>query len=78
MECQENAYLDLSRCGGDIWRRREIDKWELECVSMLKAMPHQLLLRHDIVNDLKANRVSEGMVTLLRRGVILEIPEHFM
>jgi len=70
--------LSRSKDGVHLWRRREHDKWELECLAMLKAMPLDIFIPFNIVEDIKQNRVSEEMEPLLKRGVILEVPTNFI
>lgn len=64
--------------GYHIRRRREYDTWELECLLMLKAMPHHLFLENEVMKDMKANCISGKVVKLLRRGVIVEVPNNFI
>lgn len=67
-----------SKDGVHFWRRREHDKWELECLGMLKAMPLDVVIPSNIMNDIKHNRVSEEMEPFLKRGVIVELPIDFI
>ncbi len=67
-----------SKDGVHLWRRREHDKWELECVGMLKAMPLDIFIPSRILDDIKNRRISREMEPLLRRGVVLEVPNDFV
>lgn len=67
-----------SKDGIHFWRRRENDKWELECLGMLKAMPLDIFVPSNIMDDIKHNRVSEEIDPLLKRGVIVEVPTNFI
>ena len=61
-----------------VWRQRQNEKWELECLMMLKAMPLEIEISIIIMNNLRDNILSEEMIPLLNRGIILEVPENYM
>lgn len=64
--------------GIHLCRRRENEKWELENLMMLKAIPYEVVLPRALIQDLHNNRYSKEMLPLLQRGVILEVPENFI
>ncbi len=67
-----------SKNGVHLRRRRENDKWEFECLGMLKAMPLEIFIPSNILTDIEHNRVSEEMDPLLRRGIIVNVPMNFI
>lgn len=70
--------ISRSREGLHLWRKRENEKWELECLMMIKAMPLQILLPLHIMEDVRNRRISASMRRLLLRGIILEVPKYFV
>lgn len=72
-------YRIISRSGEGIhiWRKRENEKWELEALLMMKAMPLHILLQTHILEDARKNIISAEVLSLLQRGVLIEVPKFF-
>ena len=70
--------LSRSKDGVQLQRRRADQKWEFECLAMMKAMPLDLFIPTSIMNDVKQHRVTQEMEPLLRRGVVLAVPTNFI
>ncbi len=70
--------VKTSKKGACLRRRRECVAWELECLSMLKAMPHEIFISSTILNDMQISRLSPPVISLLKRGVIIEVPQNFI
>ncbi|MBI5215915.1 MAG: hypothetical protein HY960_09185 [Ignavibacteriae bacterium] len=71
-------YLSKSKEGIHYWRRREHDKWELENLLMMKAMPLEIVLPWNIIRAVQENLISPEMDAYLKQGVIIEVPLNFV
>lgn len=71
-------YRVRRRAGGlELRRRRAAPLWELETLQMLKVLPPRWTIGPDVVEAIRARRMTDELRRLLRAGVLLEVPEGF-
>jgi len=63
--------------GLSLRRRRAAHLWELEALMMLKVMPPEWTIAPDVVEAIRARRMTDEVRRLLHAGVLLEVPEGF-
>lgn len=71
-------YRVRRRAGGlELRRRRAAPLWELETLQMLKVLPPRWTIGPEVLEAIRARRMTDDLRRLLHAGVLLEVPEGF-